>query len=162
MTVLVFYPDTSHNLQSVIRWNALVQQFAGKPIQFAWITGEQESSLLPWLQQHPVNGWVFYDPEGSTGRAYGMDIDAAVIIGADRIETEAEQAGNRRRGVPGLGVGDNAVITRAILDKDSRVGSNVQIINRGNVDNAEGAHYVIRDGIVVIPNGAVVPEGTVI
>ena|ERR1700722_5845470 len=35
LTVLVFYPDTSHNLQSVIRWNALVQQFAGKPIQFA-------------------------------------------------------------------------------------------------------------------------------
>jgi uncharacterized protein (TIGR03435 family) len=84
VTVLVFYPDTSHNLQSVIRWNALVQQFAGKPIQFAWITGEQESSLLPWLQQHPVNGWVFYDPDGSTGRAYRMDLDAAVIIGADR------------------------------------------------------------------------------
>lgn len=82
--MLVFFPDTSHNLQSVSRWNALVQQFAGKPIQFAWITGEKESSLLPWLQEHPLKGWVFYDPDGSTDGAYGTQIDAAVIIGADR------------------------------------------------------------------------------
>jgi uncharacterized protein (TIGR03435 family) len=84
LTVLVFYPDTSHNLESVSRWNALVEQFTGKPIQFAWITGEKESSLLPWLQEHPVRGWVFYDPDGSTGRAYGMERSTAVIIGADR------------------------------------------------------------------------------
>ncbi len=84
ITVLVFYPDTSHNLQSVSRWNALVGQFAGKPIQFAWITGEKESSLLPWLEQHPVKGWVFHDPDGATRRAYGLEMPAAVIVGADR------------------------------------------------------------------------------
>jgi hypothetical protein len=56
VTVLVFYPDTSHNLQSVTRWNALAGAFAGKPIQFAWITGEKESSLLPWLQEHSIKG----------------------------------------------------------------------------------------------------------
>ncbi len=84
VTVLVFYPDTSHNLQSVSRWNALVEKFSGKPIQFAWITGEKEWSLLPWLQEHPLKGWVFYDPEGATGRAYGLEMAATVIIGADR------------------------------------------------------------------------------
>jgi glucose-1-phosphate adenylyltransferase len=85
-----------------------------------------------------------------------------VIIGADRIETEAEQARNCNRGVPGLGVGDNSTIQRAILDKDSRVGRNVHILNRDNVDNADAENYVIRDGIVVIPNGATVADGTVI
>lgn len=84
IAVLVFYPDTSHNLQSVSRWNALVGQFAGKPIQFAWITGEKESTLLPWIEQHPVKGWVFYDPDGATGRAFGLEMPAAVIVGADR------------------------------------------------------------------------------
>ena len=84
LTVLAFYPDTSHNVQSVSRWNALVDQFAGKPIQFVWITGENDSSLLPWLQEHPIKGWVFHDPDGSTGRAYAMETPAAVIIGADR------------------------------------------------------------------------------
>jgi uncharacterized protein (TIGR03435 family) len=84
VTVLAFFPDTSHNLQSVSRWNALVDKYRTQPIQFAWITGEEESSLLPWLQEHPIKGWVFHDPDGATGRAYGMEDAAAVIIGNDR------------------------------------------------------------------------------
>jgi hypothetical protein len=84
VTVLAFFPDTSHNLPSVSRWNALVEKFSGQPIQFVWITGEKESSLLPWLQEHPIQGWVFHDPDKATGRAYGMEMPAAVIIGNDR------------------------------------------------------------------------------
>jgi uncharacterized protein (TIGR03435 family) len=84
MTVLAFFPDTSHNLQSLSRWNALVDQFADKPVQFLWITGEKESSLLPWLQKHPIKGWVFHDPLGATGRSYGLEDLSAVIIGNDR------------------------------------------------------------------------------
>jgi uncharacterized protein (TIGR03435 family) len=84
LTALVFYPDTSHNLESVTQWNAVIDQFAGKPVQFIWITGETESTLLPWLSQHPVKGWVFHDPSGETGKAYGLELPACVIIGADR------------------------------------------------------------------------------
>jgi uncharacterized protein (TIGR03435 family) len=83
-TVLGFFPDTSHNLQPVSRWNAMVDQFADKPVQFAWITGEKEATLLPWLKQHPIKGWVFYDPDGATGRAFGMERPASVIVGPDR------------------------------------------------------------------------------
>ncbi len=85
-----------------------------------------------------------------------------VLIGADRYETDAERAANRLRGVPDLGVGDNTVVERAILDKDCRVGRDVKIVNRRGLREADADHYVIRDGIVVIPNGAVVPDGTVI
>jgi uncharacterized protein (TIGR03435 family) len=84
VTVLVFYPDTSHNPQVVTAWNALVEKFAGKPVQFVWVTGEKEDTLLPWLQQHPVKGWVFYDPEGKTGAAYGLELPVGVLIGVDR------------------------------------------------------------------------------
>jgi uncharacterized protein (TIGR03435 family) len=84
MTVVVFYPDTSHNLESVTRWNAVVEKFAGKPVQFVWVTGEKEDRLLPWLNEHPVKGWVFFDPEGKTGKAYGLELPAEVIVGADR------------------------------------------------------------------------------
>jgi glucose-1-phosphate adenylyltransferase len=85
-----------------------------------------------------------------------------VIIGADRFETDAERAANQGRGVPDFTVGDGCVIEQAILDKDCRIGRNVQIVNREKCENAEGDNYVIRDGIVCIPNGAVVPDGTVI
>jgi glucose-1-phosphate adenylyltransferase len=85
-----------------------------------------------------------------------------VIIGADRFETDQERADNRRRGVPDITVGDGTVIENAILDKDCRIGANVRIVNEKQTQNEEGKNYVIRDGIVVIPRGAVVLDGTVI
>jgi glucose-1-phosphate adenylyltransferase len=85
-----------------------------------------------------------------------------VLIGADRFETDAERAANRERGIPDLIVGDNVVIERAILDKDCRIGNNVRIVNRRGLADDEGEHYVIREGIITIPRGTVVPDGTVI
>jgi glucose-1-phosphate adenylyltransferase len=85
-----------------------------------------------------------------------------VIIGADRFETLAERTANRARGVPDLGVGDGTVIERAIIDKDCRIGRNVQIVNRLGSAEDEGENYVIREGIVCIPKAAVVPDGSVI
>jgi glucose-1-phosphate adenylyltransferase len=85
-----------------------------------------------------------------------------VMIGADDYETEAEKTANRSRGVPNLGVGDNCVIEKAILDKDCRIGNNVRIVNRQGAMDAETEMYVIRDGIVAIPRGTIVPDRTVI
>jgi uncharacterized protein (TIGR03435 family) len=84
LTILSFFPDTSHNLQAATEWNGLVEQFADKPVQFIWITGEEESTLLPWLSRHPVRGWVLHDPQGQSGQAYGLELPVAVIIGPDR------------------------------------------------------------------------------
>jgi uncharacterized protein (TIGR03435 family) len=84
LTVLTFMPDTSHNLQSVTAWNDLVEKFADKPVQFLWITGESESTLLPWLEEHPISGWVLVDTTGRTANAYGMELPENVIVGADR------------------------------------------------------------------------------
>lgn len=85
-----------------------------------------------------------------------------VIIGADRFETDADRAANRDRGIPDYTVGDGTVIERAILDKDCRIGRNVRLVNQRDVQNDEGVNYVIRDGIVVIPKGIMVPDGSVI
>jgi glucose-1-phosphate adenylyltransferase len=86
----------------------------------------------------------------------------SVLIGADRFETDAERAANRARGLPDLVVGDDVVIERAILDKDCRIGNHVRIVNRKGAVDDEGDTYVIRDGIVTIPRGTIVPDGTVI
>jgi glucose-1-phosphate adenylyltransferase len=85
-----------------------------------------------------------------------------VLIGAGHYETEKEKAAARARGLPEVGVGDGSVIERAILDKDCRIGRNVRVVNRAGVEEAEADNYAIRDGIVVIPKGAVLPDGTVI
>ena len=86
----------------------------------------------------------------------------SVLIGADGYDSPEERAENQRRGLPNLGVGDGSVIDNAILDKDARVGANCRIINHDRVKNSEGKNFVIRDGVVVIPKGAIVLDGTVI
>ncbi len=85
-----------------------------------------------------------------------------VIIGSDNFETDGQREENSRIGRPNFNVGDGCVIARAILDKDCRVGNNVRITNARNIQREDGPFYSIRDGIVVIPKGAVVPDNTVI
>lgn len=84
VTVLMFIPYVSGNPELVSQWNALVQQYAGKPVQFGWIAGEGESTLLPFLKEHSVQGWLFHDPDHGTGRSYGLESPQPVIIGMNR------------------------------------------------------------------------------
>jgi uncharacterized protein (TIGR03435 family) len=83
-TVLVFLPLMSRNPQQVDMWNGLVERFGARPVQLVLITKEKESTLLPWLAQHPMSGWLLYDPTGSTGRAYGLEMPNTVYVGTDR------------------------------------------------------------------------------
>jgi len=84
VTVLSFFPDTSHNPKPVADWNARVTQYAGKPVQFVWITSEERQKLMPALAEHPIEGWVLYDPKNSTAKAYGLDMPVNIYIGPDR------------------------------------------------------------------------------
>lgn len=91
-----------------------------------------------------------------------VTIRNSIVIGADRYETESERAVNRSRGIPDMAIGEKTVIEEAIVDKDCHIGKNVKIINARKVQDEEGPNYVIRDGIVVIPRGTTIPDGTVI
>jgi uncharacterized protein (TIGR03435 family) len=83
-TVIVYLPLVSPNPQQVEMWNGLVDRFVARPVELVLITQEQESTLLPWLAKHPVNGWLLYDPAGSTGRAYGLEMPNTIYVGVDR------------------------------------------------------------------------------
>ena len=56
------------------------------------------------------------------------------------------------------------MIERAILDKDCRVGRGAKLVNRDNRQEADGPNgaYHIRDGIICVPRGAIIPDGTVV
>jgi glucose-1-phosphate adenylyltransferase len=92
----------------------------------------------------------------------GVTLRDTVLFGNSGVETETDRADNRRRNIPARGIGDGSVIQRAIVDKDARIGRSVQVVNRRGLQEADGDNYVIRDGIVVIPDSAIVPDGTVI
>jgi glucose-1-phosphate adenylyltransferase len=61
--------------------------------------------------------------------------------------------------VPNIGIGAGTVIHRAIIDKNARIGEGVIISNDARVDEADGDGYYIREGLVVVPKDAVIPNG---
>jgi glucose-1-phosphate adenylyltransferase len=93
----------------------------------------------------------------------GVRISRSVIMGADFYEDDARRAANRERGRPDVGIGSNSTIEGAIIDKNARIGKKVVIRPHPEVtDVVDEENYVIRDGLVIVPKNAVIPDGTVI
>ena len=86
-----------------------------------------------------------------THAAAGSKITRSVLLGADYYQEE--DAGVD--GV-GLGIGRDVVLDRVIVDKNARIADGVRLVNDGNVRHADGDGYFIRDGVIVVPKGAVV------
>jgi glucose-1-phosphate adenylyltransferase len=87
----------------------------------------------------------------------GATIRNSVLMGADFYEGEGPPPAP---GNPPLGIGRNAVIDGAIIDKNARIGDGVVITPEGKPANVDGGNYYIRDGVVVVPKGAVISDGT--
>lgn len=61
-----------------------------------------------------------------------------------------------------LSIGENTVISGAIIDKHASIGKNVQLTNKQNFLNFDSDNVYIRDGIIVVPRGAIVPNGYIL
>jgi len=94
----------------------------------------------------------------------GCVIDNALLMGADYYESPAERQQALDCGKVPLGVGANTTIQRAIIDKNARIGRNVQIVNQENIQEStrEELGFVIRNGIVVVIKNATIPDGMLI
>lgn len=91
-------------------------------------------------------------------------IEQTLLMGADYYQSDGERAADLAAGMPPVGIGAGTVIRGAIVDKNARIGKNVQIINKLKTQQAdhEDKGYCIRNGIIVVIKGAVIPDGTVI
>jgi glucose-1-phosphate adenylyltransferase len=89
-------------------------------------------------------------------------INDTVIMGADDYETDEQLAENRRLGRPDIGISAGSVIEGAIIDKNARIGHNVEIRHLPNRPDEEHDNWVARDGIVIVSKNAVIPDNTVI
>ena len=101
------------------------------------------------LIERAVIGIRSYIKSGTTSRN-------SIILGADFYDVDN---GHPFEG-PELGIGRNCVVDHAIIDKNARIGDGVVITPEGKPDNSDGPNYYIRDGIVIIPKGAVIADGT--
>ena len=94
----------------------------------------------------------------------GAHIEDSYLMGSDDYQSIDQMRADTEAGVPRIGVGERAVIRRAIIDKNARIGANVRLVNERGVeeyDSPDGSFY-IRDRIIIVPKNGIIKDGTVV
>jgi glucose-1-phosphate adenylyltransferase len=93
----------------------------------------------------------------------GANLDGVYCMGANHYESEDRKAENRRLGIPNIGIGRGSIIRRAIIDMNVHIGDGCRI-GIDSFDRPDGVYetHTVRDGIIVIPKNAIIPNGTII
>ncbi|GJX74865.1 glucose-1-phosphate adenylyltransferase large subunit [Tanacetum coccineum] len=94
----------------------------------------------------------------------GVELKDTMMIGADYYQTDSEIAAMLASGRVPIGVGQNTKITNCIIDKNAKIGKNVVIANKDNVEEADRSDegFYIRSGITVILKNATIKDGTIV
>jgi glucose-1-phosphate adenylyltransferase len=92
----------------------------------------------------------------------GTVIENSYVMGSNRFLDLEEIDAARAKGIPHVGIGDRCFITNCIIDKNAKIGDDVRITGGKHLEDGETDTYVVRDGIVVVKNGALIPSGTII
>lgn len=90
----------------------------------------------------------------------GTTIVESIVMGNDFYQKAEDIAS--RKDAPPLGIGERCFIQQAIIDKNARIGNDVRINGGSHLKNGEYPTHHVIDGIVVVPKGVVIPDGTVI
>jgi glucose-1-phosphate adenylyltransferase len=93
---------------------------------------------------------------------HGTTVNSSYIMGCDYYETLEDIQSDLVTGKPALGIGNRCYIKNAIIDKNCRIGDDVRINGGAHLEPIDHSLYTVKDGIVVIKKGAVIPNGFVI
>ncbi|MCO5237870.1 MAG: glucose-1-phosphate adenylyltransferase [Chitinophagaceae bacterium] len=93
---------------------------------------------------------------------HGSTLVSTYIMGSDYYETLDEMRTAEQRGLPKMGIGERCYIRNAIIDKNCRIGNDVRINGGVHMPNSDHPLYTVKDGIVVVKKGAILPDGFVI
>ncbi len=86
-------------------------------------------------------------------------VTRSVLLGADYYDEDDTRSSGQS--LP-LGIGQDSVLDKVIVDKNARIGRGVRLVNERGIDTEDGPNYYIRNGIIVVPKDAVIPDGTVV
>ncbi len=88
-----------------------------------------------------------------------VTIRDSIVMGADYFETPDQVAQNAASGGTWLGIGEGALIERAIVDKNCRIGAGARVSCQADGDVELDLACCIRDGVLVVPKETVIPPG---
>ncbi len=90
---------------------------------------------------------------------HGTTIVNSYLMGSDFYETLEQIQEYNNKGMPGIGIGDRCYIKNAIIDKNCRIGNDVRINGGSHLENFDHDLYTVKEGVVVVKKGAVLPDG---
>jgi glucose-1-phosphate adenylyltransferase len=89
-----------------------------------------------------------------------------IVFGADNLDSAVGREAELAAGNIPLGIGANTQIKKAIIDSNARIGKWCNLTNKAGVMNGDNSSLpkgvVIKDGILVVMRGAVVPDHTTV
>ncbi|RAJ73509.1 glucose-1-phosphate adenylyltransferase [Chitinophaga dinghuensis] len=89
----------------------------------------------------------------------GSIITNSYIMGSDYYQTLDELNRAKDNGLPPMGIGEDCVINNAIIDKNCSIGNGVHINGGKHLADGDFEKYTVKDGIVVVKKGMVLPDG---
>ncbi|MCS1407730.1 MAG: Glucose-1-phosphate adenylyltransferase [Verrucomicrobia subdivision 3 bacterium] len=85
----------------------------------------------------------------------GCELNRVVMMGSDSYEIASSGESLTR-----IGIGRGSKISNAIIDKNARIGENCTISPEGKLENHDSDNFFVRDGIVIVPKNATIPDNT--
>lgn len=89
----------------------------------------------------------------------GTTIENSIIMGNDYFPS-ADELSQHRADYPVLGIGQRCFVSNAIVDKNARIGDDVRIVGGPHLKDGKYETHFVTDGIVILPKGTVIPDGT--
>jgi len=83
-----------------------------------------------------------------------------IVMGCDFYGARKATQADEQMGIPHIRIGRGCKITRAIIDKNVRIGDGVVITDKTGQPDADAPTHYVRDGIVIITKNADIPAGT--
>ena len=89
----------------------------------------------------------------------GTTIENSIIMGNDYYQSgdDFEKSSSKK---PTMGIGQRCFISNCIIDKNACIGHDVRIVGGSHLQDGDYPLHHVRDGIVIVRKGTVIPDGT--
>jgi glucose-1-phosphate adenylyltransferase len=90
---------------------------------------------------------------------YGSTIIDSYLMGNDYYQNLDEIRTNVEHGIINIGIGERCFISNTIVDKNCRIGNDVRLNGGKHLEDTNTDLYTVKDGIIVVKKGVVLPNG---
>ncbi len=89
----------------------------------------------------------------------GAIIRDSYVMGNDYYDFPIK---DHERLAPHPHIGEDSILVKTIVDKNASIGKGVRLINKQQLDDYNGENIFIRNGVIVVPRGARIPDGFIL